>query len=583
MPPTIIGKECRFATHSMHNRYDLDDIHVVKEILHFDDGTQKPNVSIIKNFERPFWITKPGYRNHVQKKEWEDCDKLLQYRCTQSSLRLRVANALGKSWSKDTLKQLCSSPYVYGADTTSTSLIKSLYRQKYPNFNTPYTVAALDYETNMFSQEGEIILGTCCFQNKIHLAVCKDFVKDITLFDEKIISKYKRYLSDYIDTDTHVFTYEVCDTELDVIVSCFKHIHEWKPDWVAIWNIYFDMDKMLSAFKRFNVNPADVFSDPIVPPEYRYFKYKPGPTKKVMASGKAMPIRPSAQWHVAYSTSSFSFIDAMCCYKLVRLGKPEETKYELDHILKKHKLPPKFKIPEADIYVKGAWHKFMQTHYKVEYCIYGIWDTRSMLMLDEQTKDLSYTVPMSSEFADFDIYKSQPKRIANALYYEQINEGRVLAASGAVGYDPAMDNSNDDEEDDLLEIYALEDEDKENSVGIAENLRGWIVNLASENMMMRGLRCIAEDPKWVTNFYLGVTDMDAEAAYPSATEAGNVSKETTVKELISVKGIPNRIVKLNNIDLMSGHVNAVAYCVNMFGFPSAKTLLNAYKEKKNMM
>lgn len=578
MAPTLIGKECRFATHAAHNRPDLDDVHVVKEVLHFDDGTTKPNVALIKNFERPIYITKNGYRNHKQKKEWENIDKLTQYRCTQSQLRFSIAKALDKHWSKDTVKQLCVSPYVYGADITASSLIKYQYRRKYPNFTTPFTVAALDFETNVFSKDEEIIIGTCCFQNKIHLAVCEYFISDITLFDEKIKSKYKRYVSEFIDIDQHEFTYEVCENEMEVIISCFKHIHSWKPDWLAIWGINFDIPKMLTACERYNVNPADVFSDPSVPKEYRYFKYKPGPTKKVTSSGKAMPIRPAAQWHVAYSTSSFHFIDAMSCYKLIRLAKPEETSYDLDNILKKHKVPPKFRIPEADKYVKLAWHKFMQSNYKVEYCIYAIWDPRSMLMLDEKTTDLSYNVPMSAEFSDFDVFKSQPKRTANALFYENIHKGRVLASTGATTSEPTLDLEEDEE--DLLESYTLEDEDKENQVGIAENLKGWIVNLASEYMTLKGLKCIEEDPNMCTNFYIGVTDIDSESSYPSCTEAGNVSKETCVKELISVKGIPNRVVKLNNIDLLSGHVNAVAYCVDMFNLPNAKTLLELYKQQK---
>lgn len=576
MAPTLIGKECRFATHVPHNRSDLDDVHVVKEVLHFDDGTTKPNVTLIRNFERPFYITKPGHRNHKQKKEWENLDKLSQYRCTQSQLRNSLANALGKNWSKDTVKQLCSEPYVYGVDITASSLIKYHYNKKYPNLTTPFTVAALDFETNVFTKEGEIIVGTCCFQNKIHLAVCKDFIKDVTLFDEKIKSKYQRYISEFIDIDQHEFTYDVCENEMEVIISCFKHIHSWKPDWLAIWGISFDVPKMLDACKRYNVNPADVFSDPSVPKEYRYFKYKPGPTKKVTSSGKAMPIRPAAQWHVCYSASSFHFIDAMSCFKLIRLAKPEEPSYELDAILKKNKVPPKFRIPEAEKYVKLAWHKFMQTYYKVEYCIYGIWDTRSMLMLDEKTRDLSYIVPMSSDFSDFDAFKSQPKRLANALFYEGIQKGRVLASTGATTSEPMLELEEDEE--DLLENYALEDEDKENQVGIAENLKGWIVNLASENMSLKGLKCIEEDPNWTTNFYIGVTDLDQLSAYPSVTECANVSKETCVKELISVKGLPNRLVKLNNIDLMSGHVNSISYCVNMFGFPNYDQLLKFYKE-----
>lgn len=43
----IVAKECRFAVHMPTKRSDIPDFHLVKEILHFEDGSTKPSVRFI--------------------------------------------------------------------------------------------------------------------------------------------------------------------------------------------------------------------------------------------------------------------------------------------------------------------------------------------------------------------------------------------------------------------------------------------------------------------------------------------------------------------------------------------------------
>ena len=123
----IVAKECRFAIHMPTKRSDVPDFHLVKEVLHYEDGTTQPNVRFLRDYKRPVYVTMPAYRNHEQKKEEEEVSKLLKYECTQSDLRTKVAQALGKAWSNAQLRQLADSPYLYGTDITSTALIKQSY------------------------------------------------------------------------------------------------------------------------------------------------------------------------------------------------------------------------------------------------------------------------------------------------------------------------------------------------------------------------------------------------------------------------------------------------------------------------
>ena len=65
-----------------------------------------------------------------------------------------------------------------------------------------------------------------------------------------------------------------------MVVACFNKAHEWKPDFVSIWNLDFDITKVTSALKNGGLDPADVFSDPSVPKEFKFFHYKQGSKQK---------------------------------------------------------------------------------------------------------------------------------------------------------------------------------------------------------------------------------------------------------------------------------------------------------------
>ena len=149
MSKEVIKRECKFAFHIPIADTPYQDVHLVKESLYYDDGSKEPNLRFIKNFKRPFWVTKPQFQNHKEKKEYEELDKLTRIECTESKLRYRVAEVLNKRGTKDYLKQLLNSPYIYGADIPSESLIKESYKLKYPDVDGIFDVAMLDTETDV--------------------------------------------------------------------------------------------------------------------------------------------------------------------------------------------------------------------------------------------------------------------------------------------------------------------------------------------------------------------------------------------------------------------------------------------------
>jgi hypothetical protein len=549
MKNNIKSIECKFVVH-IPTRDGSDDTHLVKELITYKDGSTKPNIRLLEGFKRPFWITHINKRNHQQKKEWEDLSNLMMFECQQSDLKDSISKSLN-IYKQGSLKEILSNPYIYGADILSTSIIKKKYQLKYPDSNSPYTVAALDTETDVVTNSGETIIATLAMNDKFLIAVNKSFVKNITNPEQSIKDTIITHLNKHIINRNMTIDIYIANTEIDIFKECFKRLHEWKPDFLAIWNLNYDINKITEACKRVNLDPKHLFSDPALPKHKRFFKYLQGSAKKITASGKVIPINPASQWHTVLAPSSFYVIDSMCVYKQVRIDKPEEPSYALDSILHKELGERKLKFDKADKYVGINWHRFMQKHYKLEYTAYAAYDAIGMLELDEKTKDLSLTLPTFAGISDFRIFNSQPKRIADVMHYFCLERGKVISSVGR-------------KEDIIMDEMDI-------------SLSGWIMTLANDLTVNGGIKCIDEDNDLPTLLRTHVSDSDCSAAYPSAILALNVSKATTQTEILDMPDINKQKWMLQNINLTSGHVNAVEYCMNMFNFPSPIDLLKNFK------
>ncbi len=85
-PDQIVGRECKHVIYTEAMDGSYNDLMLVKEQIHLKDKRVIPNVFTIENFQRPFFITKPGFRTHTDKKEFEDLDKVQMFRSTQVEL-----------------------------------------------------------------------------------------------------------------------------------------------------------------------------------------------------------------------------------------------------------------------------------------------------------------------------------------------------------------------------------------------------------------------------------------------------------------------------------------------------------------
>jgi hypothetical protein len=565
----IIGKECRFVVHVPSEHPDVPDVHLIKEVIHYSDKTKRNNLRKIENFQRTFYSTKKRFRNHSQKKTWEHLDKLDKHTCTESQLRNKVAQVLEMRYSNKPLKELLASPYIYGTDVSSLSIIKKSYMDKFPDLNTPYTVATLDIESNVFSPNKEILMITSVMADKSLTVVTKDFISGISNPLELLQSKARKYIGTYLEKREMVPEFVIAEDEIDALRIMFARLHEWQPDILAIWNMNYDIPEILKALERHDVDPKTILCDPNIPDAYRVCSYKPGRQQQVTASGKVKPINPAGQWHTLNLTASFYVLDAMCTYKFIRLAQPEESSYKLDYILDKILGVRKLDFDEAKGYEALKWHQFLQKNYPLEYVIYNLFDALSMIELDEKTKDLSYTVGSSAASTEFAKFNSQPKKIADALYFFILKKGYVLGSVGFERVQKQVTGTDENEEDVDLDSSEEKEDDGSNHLGLED----WIMTLPSF-LSSLGLPLIAEDPTIQTNIRCFVFDSDATAAYPSATAVCNVAKDTTKREIIDIQGIPEDVFRLQNLNFILGRTNSLEYCQTMFGMAKPYELLD---------
>lgn len=549
----IKGYECRHATFCGDDGRG-NDLHVVKEYIHLKDGTRIPNVRLIPNFEREFWVTREGFQDHQEKKEYEKLDRVKRYATTQSKMPDAVSRALkGRPAMGTPLRQLAESPYLYGCDISSTALLKKQYETKYPECVHPSsTVAVLDIETDVVSGHGEIILITLSYKDRVYTAINTQFLKRSRDPIRHVQSLFNKHLGDVKEARGIELELGLFDTAAECCKAVIAKAHEWKPDFVTVWNINFDLPKIMKTLTKAGADLADVFSDPSVPPEFRFFKYKEGRTQKVTQGGKVMSTHPADRWHTVTCPASFYFVDAMCLYKKLRAAKGNEPSYSLDYILNKFLGKGKLSLPEADKLDGLPWHRYMQTHQPFFYVVYNIFDCVSVEMLDEITNDISSAFPSNCGNSDFSNFTSNPRRIMDDLHYFYLERGGVV---GTTGVD--MTDGND-----------------EHVIGLDE----WIITLPSHLVADNGLNLIEGYETLRSMMRIHLADLDIEGTYPSIEMVANISKETTLREMGRIRDMSEADRRVIGINMSGGVVNAVEILNQAVSVPTLSQWLDLVDE-----
>lgn len=541
--PTILGRECRHAIYS-EARDGGSDIHLIKEYVHLSDGTMTINRRIKENYEREFWITKEAFRNHQDKKEYEEESKLQRFTTRQSDLNNRVSKALyQRPAGKTTLKQLAESPYLYGCDILTSCLIKNDYQKHFKDIKpTQASLGVLDIEKDVTYGTNEITLISLTFKERAIVAINTSFLADTEYNRKMIDAKIEEHLGDVIKERKVTITKYFGRTQGECIKAVIRKAHEWSPDFIAIWNINYDLPQIINACRAENIDLAALFSDPIVPRQYQHFKYIPGKDKKVTQSGKESPKHWADIWHTVECPATFYFVDAGVIYKFLRTANGMEPSYGLDDVLTRNIGRGKLSIPEVDHLTKLAWHQAMQAHYKYEYVAYNLFDDFGVELLDESTGDIGRVMSVLCGISDYRHFKSNPRKIVDDLHFFYRERNKVIATTG-------------------VEVEVDDDD-------LVIGLKGWIATLSAQLIEENGIEAFEEFPRLASMIRIHCADLDIEGTYPHIEVAANIAKETTNRELVSIDGLNEELRREIGIDISGGPINALAIAHKVYGLPT---------------
>jgi len=568
LPADVLGIEARHVVFCEAPLGQNIDYHLVKEVVHFKDGRKVPRTVLIENYERPFYVTKVNFQNHLEKKEWEHKSKLDRFVCTQSRMHRQMAGVIAAQPRNPSFKrsaevprmvsgsvrQLLRNPYIYGADIKSTTLIKRTYQQRFPNLTTPNSLAVFDIETDVVNGDGtEIIMATLSYRDRIVTAVDRKFVNGYLNVEKQLQELLNKLMAEDVEKRQIKWDLKIVDGPVQIIKYVFARAHEWQPDFVGIWNINYDIPKTLATLERNGIDPKEIFCDPKLGRKYRHFEYIQGKNKMVTASGKVKPLKWVEQWHTVAMPAGFYFVDNACAYKRIRTGaEADEPSYALDAIQKKHlKGRGKLKtVQEAENLGGLAWHRLMQSKYPLEYIIYNVFDCVGPELLDEETNDLRLTMPMMAGSSDFRDFSSQPRCSADNLHFFVQTKNYVLGTTS--------------------------DQMAHELDSLVVPLDGWICTLPASNIAMNGLKVLEDWPSRETNIRIHVGDLDVAASYPNGGAVFNTSKDTTVREIHRIEGVDFEDQREQGINLSGGHTNAVEFCTVLLKVPELDTLLDAF-------
>jgi len=579
----------------LYKNYQRPDTLLVSTV---NPETNEKKIEVIENYQRPFWVTKPPYQNHKHKKSLEKLSKLSLKTCSQSDLSNRAVKALPFPYNTQDFYRAKDCPYLYGTDQHVEFIAKYNHMGRVCKPGR-YDYAALDIETDVLKiYGGAPIIMSVATDGKIHQSVLKDFVKDIPDAVEKIKAGFFEKYPDLKDVELVI---ELVDGP-GVLTNPIKALHQWKPDIVGIWNINYDMPKILDFMERYGINPADVFSDPALPKELRHFEYVEGPKEFVMrgdgySKPKVKNLGPHERWHKCVTTAFFDFMDAMAVFSEVRsqdakrqsfrldailLEFLKEGKAEFEHVTKYLKLgSAKFNKAYEDAVKKlNEWHsklhersklnytaemrvsgleehKIMQRKFRIEYCVYNLRDTYSMIELENVIKDFKLKLPV---FMGNTPFKYLPKRV------KRLND---MTYDYALGKDSAIGTAYSNYP--RWEILPLSD---------------WIVTAEAYRRENHGTRCLAKyttiegkQREHITGIYCNLLEVDLTSSYPRCFEATRASRGTTVTSVANVGGTLLTTKRRHAmINTLHGSVNAMDIAVNLMNKPKALDVLNKVEE-----
>lgn len=491
----------------------------------------KTRMRYINDPKRTIYVTKPKYRTHRYKKESEVLEKLDAYTVRDSEVIPKLKEIFDIPQKKYmSLRAICNSPYIYNADIPIEVLIRDKYNKNQKHSVVPITIGALDIETCV---DGTEVINAITFiaETHVYTAVHEDFMWRTDETGKRVrakVSDIYRYanaaIKPYLDKYHFELDVQVCKSEMGIINWIFSKIHEEDMDFILIWNMGFDIPRIISRIAYNSKDPADVFSHPSVPEDLRICKFVED-TRDVAHFIE--------RWHWVFTTCNSQFIDAEALYGRNRKSKPKEAYYTLEYISNKEVGAGKLKFNEDS-------HAEMQAKRFVEYAVYNMVDSMLIMMMEWKNHDTKQMLWLtgSSRYCD---YSKQTNMLRDIYYRFLLERGRAFATTGE---SVTTEYSH----------YFI-------------RRGGTVLNATMVRDM--GINAILERPDYESGVVVFASDLDFKAYYPSTGSMYGLSKETKLATVVAIDGNEDK----DYIEAIMGGVanpeaNAVWIGHEYFGLPN---------------
>ena len=494
-----------FSTRCLTKDGKRDFVFVKEKHISVDKNNNITNVenkhSIINEPKRKLWVTKKQFRTHKDKKESEDITKCDEYVVKDSEMVPELKKIFNIPFDRFMkFKQICNSPYIYGADVSMEALVRIKYFYAAKHRILQFNTGGLDIEASVLGCN-RINVITVVLDKDIYTGVLRDFMdnnvdeygRHFTPTKKEQEEFNRQVCAPYIDKHNFKLHFEIFDDEISMIEWIFSKIHLHRVDFLSIWNIGYDFPVIIDRIEKNNRDVVDLLHDSTIDPKYKYFWYQADNRKTQHNTDK---------WPWVHWVSYTQPIDSMLNYARVRKQQTKESKYTLDFISKK--VLGKGKLEFDD----NADHYTMQTKYFKKYIAYNIIDSVILQLMNYTTKDHAALVELTgmSPLRDF---SKQTVMLKDQLYDYYLRRKRVLGTVPATTEEPHSK--------------------------YLEKLGGTV--LQPYRIKHSGLNALREYPDIETMAFVLGFDEDFSSVYPFSKISHNVSKDTKLSSFLNIDGV----------------------------------------------
>ena len=321
----------------------------------------------------------------------------------------------------------------------------------------------------MHAQQKYMITHTSEFNQKLHETYDDFYGSDL---------KYKQFF--YTD-------------EKKMLVHLFQLINQLKLDFIAVWNISFDIPYLIERLTRLGLDPKEVMCHPDFPAKVCYFK-KDDRNFEIKNKNDTMVL-----------SSYTNFIDQMELYAANRKGASELRSYKLNFIAQKE-----LKDTKLDYSDEGNIKTLPYENFEM-FVTYNIKDVLLQYGIERRTSDLDtlYVSSYKNATPYSKVFK-QTVVLRNVQYVNYLSRGLVPGNNINVLFDTSQSDPKYDEDGNLIE------ED--------DSFEGALVADPTYNDKV-GIKIYGQTSN---NIFLNAIDFDMSSFYPSSIRAMNIDPSTLI-------------------------------------------------------